>query len=114
MCYGAFENIYPQMLKLPVDNIDLETSNSQLDILQQIKRYPFTKDLSFGVMDVHTHKIETKDTIKRRIRTALRFVSVKKLWIDPDCGLKTRTVNETIAKLKSMVNAVREVRQSIK
>jgi 5-methyltetrahydropteroyltriglutamate--homocysteine methyltransferase len=114
MCYGAFENIYPQMLRLPVDNIDLETSNSQLDILQKIKKHAFTKDFSFGVVDVHTHKVETKDTIKERIKTALRFVDAKKLWIDPDCGLKTRTVNEAIAKLKSMVGAVKEIHQSIK
>jgi 5-methyltetrahydropteroyltriglutamate--homocysteine methyltransferase len=114
MCYGAFENIYPQMLKLPVDNIDLETSNSQLDILEKMSVHPFTKDLSFGVIDVHTHKIETKDTIKKRIKTALRFVDAKRLWIDPDCGLKTRTIGEATAKLRVMVEAVKESRQSIK
>jgi len=106
-CYGAFEKIYPEMLKSPVDNFDLEMSNSNLDLLDLFKRYPFTKDLSFGVVDVHSHVIEDLETVKARIRQALEVVPKGALWIDPDCGLKTRTVEEAIEKMKVVVEGAK-------
>lgn len=109
-CYGAFENIYPEMLKLPIDNFDLEMSNSNLDLLDLFKRIPFTKDLSFGVVDVHSHVIEDLDTVCARVQQGLEVVSKDALWIDPDCGLKTRTVEEAIAKLTRCVEAARRFR----
>ncbi|MEM2878811.1 MAG: uroporphyrinogen decarboxylase family protein [Candidatus Hadarchaeales archaeon] len=113
ICYGAFEFIYPDMLELPVDNFDLETSNSNLDLVDLFRRHPFTKDISFGVVDVHSHVVEDKGTVESRIRKALDVVSRERLWIDPDCGLKTRSVEESIEKLQVMVDATRAVRESI-
>jgi len=113
ICYGAFEFVYPQMLKLPVHNIDLEMSNSELDLVELFKKHPFTKDISFGVIDVHTHKIEDVETIKQRIRKALEVLDVNQVWIDPDCGLKTRTEEEAKQKLQNMVKATEEVRKEI-
>jgi 5-methyltetrahydropteroyltriglutamate--homocysteine methyltransferase len=113
ICYGAFEFIYPRMLKLPVDNFDLEMSNSGLDLIGLFKKHPFTKDLSFGVLDVHSHVIETPSVVKARIEKALQVIPREALWVDPDCGLKTRTVEEAQGKLRSMVAAVREVRQAL-
>ena len=112
-CYGAFEKIYPDMLALPVDNFDLEMSNSNLDLLEHFKRVPFTKDLSFGVVDVHSHVIEDVETVLARIRQGLEVVPTEALWIDPDCGLKTRTVEEAIAKLRVIVAAVTRVRAAL-
>jgi 5-methyltetrahydropteroyltriglutamate--homocysteine methyltransferase len=113
ICYGAFEYIYPQMLQLPVHNFDLEMSNSDLDLVELFRRHPFTKDLSFGVIDVHSHIIETVEQVKERIEKALGVLNPKQLWIDPDCGLKTRTEEEAIAKLEVMVRATREIRQTL-
>ncbi|GIW47142.1 MAG: methionine synthase [Deltaproteobacteria bacterium] len=110
ICYGDFESIYPSMLRIPVDNFDLEMSNSNLDLLNLFKRYPFSADISFGVIDVHSHKIEDLETVKERIKSALEVLPKENVWIDPDCGLKTRTIDETIAKLKVMLQAVREFR----
>lgn len=110
-CYGAFETIYPDMLALPVDNLDLAISNSALDLLRIFEKDPFTKDLSLGVLDVHSHAIETVDQVKERIMRGVRVQPVDRLWVDPDCGLKTRTVEEAIQKMKAMVAAVRKVRQ---
>lgn len=109
-CYGAFEKIYPDMLKLPIDNFDLEMSNSNLDLLDLFKRIPFTKDLSFGVVDVHSHVIEDVETVCARVKQGLEVVPKEALWIDPDCGLKTRTVDEAIAKLRRCVEAARRFR----
>ena len=113
ICYGAFEFIYPQMLNLPVDNFDLEMSNSGLDLIGLFEKDPFTKDLSFGVLDVHSHVVETPAVVKERIEKALQVIQPEALWVDPDCGLKTRTVEEAQGKLRAMMAAVREVRQAI-
>ena len=110
ICYGAFEKIYPRMLQIPVDNIDLEMSNSNLDMLELFRKYPFTKDISFGVVDVHSHVIESVDVIESRIAQALDYLSPDQLWIDPDCGLKTRTIEESKAKLDNIIAAVKKFR----
>lgn len=113
ICYGAFEFIYPGMLELPVDNFDLEMSNSELDLVELLHRHPFTNDLSFGVVDVHSHVVEDMTTVEQRIRRALEVLKPEQLWIDPDCGLKTRTREETMEKLRVMVDAAKKVRKSL-
>ncbi len=112
-CYGAFEYIYPDMLRLPVDNFDLEMSNSGLDLLELFRRHPFSKDISFGVVDVHSHVLEDPATVRRRLEQALTILPKERIWVDPDCGLKTRTVEEAIGKLKLCVEAARAVRSSL-
>jgi 5-methyltetrahydropteroyltriglutamate--homocysteine methyltransferase len=114
ICYGSFDKIYPGMLELPVDNIDLEMSNSDLDMLEQFRRHPFTKDITFGVVDVHTHVIEDVALIKSRIHKALEYLPEDAIWIDPDCGLKTRSVEEARAKMENILKAVGEVRKDLK
>ncbi|MFB0500539.1 MAG: methionine synthase [Candidatus Hadarchaeaceae archaeon] len=114
ICYGAFEFIYPEMLKLPVDNFDLEMSNSEFDLVELFREHPFPKDLSFGVIDVHSHVVENTTTVEQRIKRALEVLKPEQLWIDPDCGLKTRTQEEAANKLKVMVEATRKVRNDLK
>jgi len=109
-CYGAFDEIYPAMLQMPVDNFDLEMSNSGLDLLELFRRHPFSKDISVGVVDVHSHVIEDTATVKQRIHQALSVLPKEQVWLDPDCGLKTRTVEEAIAKLRACVEAGRAFR----
>jgi 5-methyltetrahydropteroyltriglutamate--homocysteine methyltransferase len=110
ICYGAFENIYPQMLKFPVDNFDLEMSNSGLDMLDLFKKDPYTKDISFGVVDVHSHVIEEEPVVEQRLREAMAVIPKENIWVDPDCGLKTRSVDEAIAKMKVTVQAAKALR----
>ncbi len=109
-CYGAFDTIYSHMLKLPVDNLDLAISHSTLNLMEMFRRDPFTKDLSVGVLDVHSHEVETPETVRTRIERALQLLPKESLWIDPDCGLKTRTVEEAKGKLISMVGAAKRLR----
>jgi len=109
-CYGAFENIYPGMLKMPVDNFDLEMSNSDLDLLALFRSQPFTKDISFGVVDVHNHNIEDAITVRKRVEQALTILPKERVWVDPDCGLKTRTVDEAIEKMRVVVAAAKAYR----
>jgi 5-methyltetrahydropteroyltriglutamate--homocysteine methyltransferase len=109
-CYGAFEYIYPGMLEMPVDNFDLEMSNSDLDLLAVFRSQPFTKDISFGVVDVHNHQVEDVATVRGRVEQALTILPKEKVWVDPDCGLKTRTVEESIEKLRVCVAAAKAYR----
>ncbi|MBI2056609.1 MAG: methionine synthase [Candidatus Sungbacteria bacterium] len=100
-CYGEdiFESLYPRMLELPVDNLDIETANSGMKFLHTIERFPVVKDLSLGFVDVHTRDLERVDTVRDWMRLALTIIPKEKLWLGPDCGLKTRTVGDAELKL---------------
>ena len=110
ICYGDFDRIYPKILNLAVDQIDLEMANSNFDLLNLFKKHKFTKEIGVGVLDVHNHKIESKEFVKEGIRKALKMFPAKRIYIKPDCGLKTRTIDEAYKKLKVMVEAVREIK----
>lgn len=113
ICYGDFAAIYPDMLRIPVDQLDLEMTNSDLDMLELFGRSPFTKEIAFGVVDVHSHELESVGDVKRRVRAALDVIPAERMTLDPDCGLKTRTRDETVEKLKVIVQAARELRQEV-
>jgi len=113
VCYGALEFIYPAMLEMPVHNFDLELSNSELDLLDLFSKDPFTKDLSFGVADVHTRKMPTTDLVRKRLKRALAVLNPEQIWVDPDCGLKTRTVEEAIEVLKVIQGTVEGIREDL-
>lgn len=110
ICYGDFESIYPRLLDLPVKNLDLEFANSNFKNLEVFREPKFTKDISLGVIDIHSHVVESKEHVKEGIEKAIEIFDPKKMFISPDCGLKTRTQSETEAKLSVMVEAVREVK----
>ena len=110
ICYGAFEHIYPGMLDFAVDNFDLEMSNSRLDMPELFKKHRYTKDISFGVVDVHTHVVEDAPVVEQRLWQALDILPREAIWVDPDCGLKTRTVDEAIAKMQVLVRAAKALR----
>ena len=111
-CYGNYNEIFEYFNKLPVDQLDLEMSNSGLDLLDRFKREPLEKEIAFGVVDVHSHVIEPEALIRERIEKALTIFAPSKLIIDPDCGLKTRSVDEAQGKLRNMVEAARAARQA--
>jgi len=113
ICYGDFKVIYPKILELPVDQLDLEFANNKFMHLDVFKTPKFTKEIAVGVVDVHSHRVETKDEVKQNIKMALQVFAPQQTYIDPDCGLKTRTWEEARAKLKAMVEAVREVKQEL-
>lgn len=113
ICYGDFEKIYPAMLNFAVDQIDLEMANRDFELLDLFKKKPFTKEIGLGVLDVHRHDVDSKEKVKRGIKKALEVLTPEKIYIDPDCGLKTRTPEEAFAKLKVMVAARDEVRKEL-
>jgi 5-methyltetrahydropteroyltriglutamate--homocysteine methyltransferase len=113
MCYGDFARVFDQMARLPIDQLDIETANSDYNLLELFRRHRFDKEVAMGVVDVHDRRVETVEEVKEGIRRGLEVLPPQRLYIDPDCGLKTRTWEETAAKLRVMVQAVREVRREL-
>jgi 5-methyltetrahydropteroyltriglutamate--homocysteine methyltransferase len=113
ICYGDFHNAYPKMLDIPVDQIDLEFANSDFSLLDAFGDHTFTKYIGLGVVDVHSHALEDVEEIADGIRRSLKYLSPEKVFVDPDCGLKTRTVDEAKAKLINVKKAVDVVRAEL-
>ncbi len=113
ICYGDFEKIYPRMLDIPVDQIDLELANSNYDLLELFKQNTFTKAIGLGVVDVHRHTMETLEEVKEGIRRTLEVIPAERIYVDPDCGLKTRTVEEAKEKMRIVAEATRQVRAEL-
>ncbi len=112
ICYGEVEKIYPAMLRLPVKQIHLAFKNTDFAYLDLIDKFGYdeAKDLGLGVTDAHTHQIESVEEVKDGIRRTLKRLPAERVWVYPDCGLKTRTVQESEDKLRVMVEAVREIK----
>jgi 5-methyltetrahydropteroyltriglutamate--homocysteine methyltransferase len=115
ICYGEVEKIYPAMLRLPVKQIHLAFKNTDFAYLDLIDKFGYddAKDLGVGVTDVHTRFTEDVADVKDGIRRTLKRLPPDRLWIYPDCGLKTRTVEESEQKLKVMVDAVRDIKREL-
>jgi len=113
ICYGDFAAIYPGILDLPVDQLDLAMANYEYRWLDLMDRQPFTKEMAIGIVDVHTHEMESVAEAAAGIRKGLKYVSADKLLPHPDCGLKTRPVDESIAKCKVVVDATKIVRAEL-
>jgi 5-methyltetrahydropteroyltriglutamate--homocysteine methyltransferase len=113
ICYGDFHHAYPKMLDIPVDQIDLEFANSEYGLLDEFAEHPFTKYIGLGVVDVHSHEIEPVEAIAEGIRRTLKCIPPDRMFVDPDCGLKTRTEDEAKTKLTNIKQAVDIVRSEL-
>jgi 5-methyltetrahydropteroyltriglutamate--homocysteine methyltransferase len=113
ICYGDFKTIGPKLAKLPVDQIDLEFANRNFELLSFFKGKRFAKEVGLGVVDVHSHRIESREEVAANLRKALRVFKPEQVFVDPDCGLKTRTPQEAIDKLRVVVEAARDVRETL-
>ena len=113
ICYGDFHNAYPKMLDIPVDQIDLEFANSDFSLLEEFSDHPFTKYVGLGISDVHTHAVEPVEQLVDGIRRSLKHIPPERMFVDPDCGLKTRTVEEAKEKLTNIEQAVEKAKSEL-
>jgi 5-methyltetrahydropteroyltriglutamate--homocysteine methyltransferase len=113
ICYGAFEHLAPKIKLLPVDQIDLEFAGRDFELLDQLRGYEFPQDVGLGVYDVHTHKITSAEKIEEYLKKALTYFRPEQIWVDPDCGLKTRSLEESEEGMREMVRAVGSLRSEI-
>ena len=113
ICYGNFHALAPKLMQLAVDQIDLEFANRKFELFDDFKRLRFTKEVGLGLADVHTHRIESVEEVAEALRKALTVFKPEQIFPDPDCGLKTRSVDEAKGKLQSIVEATRIVRDEL-
>ena len=110
MCYSEFADIITYIDDMDADVITFEASRSDLTILDVLKQNNFRTQVGPGVYDIHSPRVPSKDEIKEAIGKMTQRIPSQKLWINPDCGLKTRGTEETVPSLKNLVNAAREAR----
>ena len=115
ICFGRIEKILPYILDFPVDQIDLEMKNSSFRLIPFLKEYSYSKEIGFGVIDVHSTRVESVDEIEQDIKRIVDadIVGPEKIYVDPDCGLKRLPREIARAKLKNMVAAARRVRAEL-
>nr|MDE7308212.1 5-methyltetrahydropteroyltriglutamate--homocysteine S-methyltransferase [Lachnospiraceae bacterium] len=113
MCYSEFTDIIPAIDDMDADVITFEASRSDLQILDYLKEHNFETEVGPGVYDIHSPRIPSVDEIVDTLHTMLAKIDRDKLWVNPDCGLKTRGITETEASLKNIVNAVRQIRGEV-
>jgi len=111
MCYSNFEDIFECIDALDADVISIETSRSHGELVSTFEENTYTKEIGLGVYDIHSPRIPSVDELKQNIHRALQTISPKQFWVNPDCGLKTRKEDETIAALKVMVEAAKAIRE---
>jgi 5-methyltetrahydropteroyltriglutamate--homocysteine methyltransferase len=113
MCYAEFNDILPAIAALDADVITLETSRSQMELLDGFRRFGYPNDIGPGVYDIHSPRIPEVDEMVCLLEKAGLLIPWERLWVVPDCGLKTRNWPETEASLARMVEAARRVRVHI-
>ncbi|MGG3939617.1 5-methyltetrahydropteroyltriglutamate--homocysteine S-methyltransferase [Anoxybacillus kestanbolensis] len=113
MCYSQFEHMMHIIDELDADVISIESSRSHGDLVSVFETYEYEKGIGLGVYDIHSPRIPTKEELSEQIERALRVLRPEQFWVNPDCGLKTRKEEETIAALQVMVEAAREYRERL-
>ena len=111
MCYSEFTDIIPAIDDMDADVITFEASRSDLQILDSLRENNFETEVGPGVYDIHSPRVPSVAEIVKAVNVMLTKIGRNKLWINPDCGLKTRGVPETDASLRNMVEAARQVRK---
>ncbi|WP_439327988.1 5-methyltetrahydropteroyltriglutamate--homocysteine S-methyltransferase [Lonepinella sp. BR2357] len=113
MCYSEFNDILPAIAGLDADVITIETSRSDMELLTAFGDFHYPNDIGPGVYDIHSPRVPTEAEVEHLLRKALNVVPKERLWVNPDCGLKTRGWPETIAQLEVMMNVTKKLRAEL-
>jgi 5-methyltetrahydropteroyltriglutamate--homocysteine methyltransferase len=113
MCYSEFNDILPEIAAMDADVITIETSRSGMELLGAFGEFRYPNEIGPGVYDIHSPRVPDIGEMVQLLDKARRVISVDNLWVNPDCGLKTRSWPETEAALCNMVAAAHEVRRQV-
>lgn len=113
MCYGEFDDIIDAIADMDPDVISLESARSQMELLDVVASSMYANQVGPGVYDIHSPRVPPVEEIAALLRKALSVISAQRLWVNPDCGLKTRRWEEALPALMHMVEAARRVRNEI-
>lgn len=113
MCYSEFNNIIEHIAAMDADVITIETSRSQMELLQAFAHFEYPNEIGPGLYDIHSPRVPTTEEMVSLLEKATSLLPVQNLWVNPDCGLKTRKWPETKAAIQNMVSAARQARKQI-
>ena len=113
MCYSEFNDIISSIAQMDADVITIETSRSDMELLDAFDDFKYPNEIGPGVYDIHSPNIPTEAQIVGLMKKAAERIPAERLWVNPDCGLKTRQWNEVIPALTNMVSAAKKLRADI-
>jgi 5-methyltetrahydropteroyltriglutamate--homocysteine methyltransferase len=113
MCYSEFNDIISNIADMDADVITIETSRSQMELLEAFSDFNYPNEIGPGVYDIHSPRVPTVEEMELLLEKALKVIPARNLWVNPDCGLKTRKWAETELALKNMVEATRQLRKKV-
>ncbi len=113
LCYSEFAVVVDAIDNLDADVTSIEASRSKMDVLSAVAEHGFSRQLGPGIWDIHSPHIPTLEEEVALLRAATAALDPRQLWVNPDCGLKTRAYPETIATLRNLVAAAAEVRDEV-
>ena len=113
MCYSEFNDIIDAIGAMDADVVSIETSRSRMELLQAFATYRYPNEVGPGVYDIHSPRVPTVDEIVDLLERAAKVVPVDRLWVNPDCGLKTRGWPEVEGALKNLVEGARRAREAL-
>ena len=113
MCYSEFNEIIDSVAEMDADVITIETSRSNMELLKAFEAFNYPNEIGPGVYDIHSPNIPTQEWIENLIKKAAEKIPVARLWVNPDCGLKTRNWSETEAALANLVSAAKKLRTEL-
>ena len=111
MCYAEFGDILPAVAEMDADVLSIETSRSRMELLGDFGRFAYPNEVGPGVYDIHSPRVPSVEDMLQLLRGAARVLPRERLWVNPDCGLKTRGWPEVEAALRNLVEAARRLRE---
>jgi 5-methyltetrahydropteroyltriglutamate--homocysteine methyltransferase len=113
MCYSEFNDILPAIASMDADVITIETSRSRMELLDGFGQFKYSNEIGPGVYDIHSPRVPDSEEMLELLKKACLVINSQQLWVNPDCGLKTRGWPETVAALEKMVRAARLLRAKL-
>jgi 5-methyltetrahydropteroyltriglutamate--homocysteine methyltransferase len=113
MCYSEFNDIIDSIAQMDADVITIETSRSDMELLQAFDHFNYPNEIGPGVYDIHSPNIPATESMFKLMKKAAQRIPKERLWVNPDCGLKTRQWAEVQPALKNMVQAAKELREKL-
>ncbi len=113
MCYSEFNDILPAIAAMDADVITIETSRSHMELLDGFGKFAYPNEIGPGVYDIHSPRVPSVEDIEALLQRAMDVIPAERLWINPDCGLKTRGWDETKLALHNMVTAAKRLRAQL-
>ncbi len=113
MCYSEFNDIVEAIAALDADVISIEAARSGMELLEAFSRFSYPNEIGPGVYDIHSPRVPGAEEMAQALRAAAGVLGSGKLWVNPDCGLKTRRFEEVLPSLRNMVEAAKAVREAL-